>query len=94
QPIEQRKRARRLIAATKARLVGARAVDDDGEQAKPKKVVAAGTGMFVLKLGEARRPGIPFKVWVPPIEEASGIHDTDKRLNAANKEREKDEVAA
>lgn len=45
---------------------------------------AAGTGHFLLKLGEGRRPGIPFKVWVTAAERASGIHDTDRRLNAAH----------
>ncbi|MCW4356158.1 ATP-binding protein [Hoyosella sp. YIM 151337] len=58
--------------------------DSDGAA----KITAAGTGHFLLKLGEGRRPGIPFKTWMTPSERASGIHDTDVRLNAANKEKE------
>ncbi len=48
--------------------------------------LAAGTGHFLLKLGEGRRPGTPFKVWVPEAERAAGIHETDARLKAADRE--------
>ncbi|AEF43108.1 ATP-binding protein [Hoyosella subflava] len=63
-----------------------RANDGGGEEVP--KITAAGTGHFLLKLGEGRRPGIPFRTWMTPSERASGIHDTDVRLNAANKEAE------
>ena len=62
--------------------------------APERKPVAAGTGQFLLKLGEGRTPGIPFKVWVTPAERAAGIHDTDARLNAANAEDEQTGTAA
>lgn len=43
----------------------------------------SGMGHFLLKLGEGGRPGVPFRVWVTPSEKASGIHNTDEKLDAA-----------
>ncbi|MBY6438174.1 ATP-binding protein [Rhodococcus kroppenstedtii] len=43
----------------------------------------SGMGHFLLKLGEGGRPGVPFRVWVTPAEKASGIHNTDEKLDAA-----------
>lgn len=60
--------------------------DPDSPRADPLEQVRqrpSGVGHFLLKLGEGARPGVPFKVWVTPAEKASGIHDTDERLNAA-----------
>ncbi|MGW4482099.1 ATP-binding protein [Rhodococcus triatomae] len=57
------------------------------------KRTAAGVGHFLLKLGEGAAPGTPFKVWVPPVEAASGIHDTDARLRSADEDRGKDHAA-
>ena len=76
-PIDQ-KTARRRKAAAKAGIA---------EENMEKKPLAAGTGQFLLKLGEGKRPGTPFKVWVTPAEHASGIHATDNRLNAADADR-------
>jgi hypothetical protein len=49
--------------------------------------IAAGTGHFLLKLGEGRRPGTPFRVVVPEAEREAGIHETDARLTAADRDR-------
>lgn len=57
------------------------------------KPVAAGTGHFLIKLGEGRSPGIPFRVWVPPVEAAAGIHESDARLTAANRDQEQEAAA-
>lgn len=83
-PIDQKAERRRRFAAKSG-------VPDTELERKP---VAAGTGQFLLKLGEGRTPGIPFKVWVTPAERAAGIHDTDARLNAANAEDEQTGTAA
>ncbi|WP_072691477.1 ATP-binding protein [Rhodococcus marinonascens] len=86
-PIDQ-KTARRRKAAEKA------GVGPGSKQQTIADPVAAGTGQFLLKLGEGNRPGTPFKVWVPPVERESGIHNTDERLDAATKDRENAGVAA
>lgn len=87
-PIDQ-KVARRRKAAAKARRAAEKAgivsTVPDAAVADP---VAAGTGQFLLKLSEGNRPGTPFKVWVTPAERASGIHNTDERLEAAVKDRD------
>lgn len=65
-----------------------------GENRAPeRKRTAAGVGHFLLKLGEGATPGTPFKVWVPPAEEAAGIHDTDARLRSADEDRGKGAAA-
>ncbi|MFZ2178159.1 MAG: ATP-binding protein, partial [Rhodococcus sp. (in: high G+C Gram-positive bacteria)] len=93
-PIDQ-KTSRRRQAAEKVRLAAEKAglvsVSKTSTVVEP---VAAGTGHFLLKLGESKRPGAPFKVWVPPAERASGIHKTDERLDAATKDRDNTEFAA
>jgi hypothetical protein len=93
-PIDQ-KTSRRRQAAEKVRHAAEKAglvpVSKPTTVAAP---VAAGTGQFLLKLGESKRPGAPFKVWVPPAELASGIHNTDERLEAATKDRDYAEFAA
>lgn len=83
-PIDQ-KTARRRKFAAKAGIA---------ESSMEKKPVAAGTGQFLIKLGEGKRPGTPFKVWVTPAERAAGIHETDARLTAADDDRAASEVAA
>ncbi|KAF0956836.1 ATP-binding protein [Rhodococcus sp. T7] len=93
-PIDQ-KTARRRQAAEKVRLAAEEAgIVSAAKQAPVPNPVAAGTGQFLLKLGEGDRPGVPFKVWVTPAELASGIHNTDERLNAAVKDREHTGFAA
>ncbi len=70
------------------------AADDTVDTSAPEtKRTAAGVGQFLLKLGEGAAPGTPFKVWVPPAEEASGIHDTDARLRSADDDRGKEFAA-
>jgi len=65
-----------------------------GENPAPeRRRTAAGVGHFLLKLGEGATPGTPFKVWVPPAEEAAGIHDTDARLRSADEDRGKGAAA-
>ncbi|WP_137875589.1 ATP-binding protein [Rhodococcus sp. Q] len=72
-------------------------VDDvattDSSGAPVRKRTAAGVGHFLLKLGEGATPGTPFKVWVPPAEQAAGIHDTDARLRSADEDRGKKDAA-
>lgn len=91
-PIDQ-KNAKKNAARTALGSTGAdtEVVEEARAENKP---AAAGTGHFLLKLGEGRRPGIPFKVWVPPVEAASGIHHTDARLTAADSDRTRPEAAA
>ncbi|WP_416063831.1 ATP-binding protein [Rhodococcus indonesiensis] len=60
---------------------------NDGTAAVESTRTAAGVGHFLLRLGEGASPGTPFKVWVPPAEKDSGIHDTDARLRAADEDR-------
>ena len=80
-------------AVRQTRRRAAAGVDDAtvGEHARvpERKRTAAGVGHFLLKLGEGAQPGTPFKVWVPPAEEAAGIHDTDARLRSADEDRGK-----
>ncbi|GGK94120.1 hypothetical protein [Nocardia jinanensis] len=53
-----------------------------GEALKPGQVRPSppGTGKFLLKIGEDRRPGIPFHMEFTPAEKLSGIHDTNQRF--------------
>ncbi len=63
--------------------------EDTDRIAEPLEAVKqppSGMGHFLLKLGEGSRPGVPFRVWVTPAEKASGIHNTDERLDAAAEE--------
>ena len=86
-PIDQ-KNARIRRAAAKIREAAEKAgVVSTDKQLVIAGPLAAGTGQFLLKLGEGNRPGAPFKVWVTPAERASGIHNTDERLEAATKDR-------
>lgn len=54
-----------------------------GEALKPgqHRPPAPGTGKFLLKIGEDRRPGIPFQMEFTPSEKESGIHDTNQRFS-------------
>ncbi|MEV6768956.1 hypothetical protein AB0N05_10060 [Nocardia sp. NPDC051030] len=54
-----------------------------GEALKPgqQRPPAPGTGKFLLKIGEDRRPGIPFHMEFTPSEKESGIHDTNQRFS-------------
>ncbi|WP_459547016.1 hypothetical protein [Nocardia sp. X0981] len=54
-----------------------------GEALKPGQLRPAppGTGKFLLKIGEDRRPGIPFHMEFTAAEKLSGIHDTNQRFD-------------
>lgn len=54
-----------------------------GEALKPgqQRPPAPGTGKFLLKIGEDRRPGIPFHMEFTLSERESGIHDTNQRFS-------------
>lgn len=54
-----------------------------GEALKPGQIrpSAPGTGKFLLKIGEDRRPGIPFHMEFTYSERESGIHDTNTRFS-------------
>ncbi|MCX4091158.1 hypothetical protein [Nocardia sp. alder85J] len=54
-----------------------------GEALKPGQArpPAPGTGKFLLKVGEDRRPGIPFHMEFTPSEQDSGIHETNQRFS-------------
>ncbi|MFE6858033.1 hypothetical protein [Nocardia sp. NPDC057668] len=54
-----------------------------GEALKPGQLrpSAPGTGKFLIKIGEDRRPGIPFHMEFSPSEKESGIHDTNQRFS-------------
>lgn len=54
-----------------------------GEALRPGQVrpTPPGTGKFLLKIGEDRRPGIPFQMEFTESERASGIHDTNQRFS-------------
>ncbi|MGX1806943.1 hypothetical protein ACWIGI_14615 [Nocardia sp. NPDC055321] len=54
-----------------------------GEALKPgqQRPSAPGTGKFLIKIGEDRRPGIPFHMEFSPSEKESGIHDTNQRFS-------------
>lgn len=54
-----------------------------GEALKPgqQRPPAPGTGKFLLKIGEDRRPGIPFQMEFTLSERESGIHDTNQRFS-------------
>ncbi|MFE3192864.1 hypothetical protein ACFXHA_27905 [Nocardia sp. NPDC059240] len=54
-----------------------------GEALKPgqQRPPAPGTGKFLLKIGEDRRPGIPFHMEFTLSEKESGIHDTNQRFS-------------
>ncbi|MGW4355598.1 hypothetical protein ACWELJ_26265, partial [Nocardia sp. NPDC004582] len=54
-----------------------------GEALKPgqQRPPAPGTGKFLLKIGEDRRPGIPFHMEFTISERESGIHDTNQRFS-------------
>nr|WP_245663045.1 hypothetical protein [Nocardia inohanensis] len=54
-----------------------------GEALKPGQIrpPAPGTGKFLLKIGEDRRPGIPFHMEFTLSEKESGIHDTNSRFS-------------
>lgn len=53
-----------------------------GEALKPgqQRPSPPGTGKFLLKIGEDRRPGIPFHMEFTYSEKVSGIHDTNQRF--------------
>ncbi|WP_083864957.1 hypothetical protein [Nocardia brevicatena] len=53
-----------------------------GEALKPgqQRPSPPGTGKFLLKIGEDRRPGIPFHMEFTVAERESGIHDTNQRF--------------
>ncbi|WP_083874415.1 hypothetical protein [Nocardia paucivorans] len=53
-----------------------------GEALKPgqQRPSPPGTGKFLLKIGEDRRPGIPFHMEFTAAERESGIHDTNQRF--------------
>ncbi|WP_063062751.1 hypothetical protein [Nocardia sienata] len=53
-----------------------------GEALRPGQVRPSppGTGKFLLKIGEDRRPGIPFHMEFTAAEKLSGIHDTNQRF--------------
>lgn len=54
-----------------------------GEALQPGEVrpCPPGTGKFLLKIGEDRRPGIPFQMHLCFAEQVAGIHDTNTRFN-------------
>ncbi|WP_327150646.1 hypothetical protein [Nocardia sp. NBC_01329] len=54
-----------------------------GEALKPGQLRPSppGTGKFLLKIGEDRRPGIPFHMEFTAAEKLSGIHDTNQRFD-------------
>ncbi|WP_280330052.1 hypothetical protein [Nocardia wallacei] len=54
-----------------------------GEALKPGQArpPAPGTGKFLLKIGEDRRPGIPFHMEFTASERESGIHETNQRFS-------------
>ncbi|MFR9750239.1 hypothetical protein ACL02S_04280 [Nocardia sp. 004] len=54
-----------------------------GEALKPgqQRPSPPGTGKFLLKIGEDRRPGIPFHMEFTQSERESGIHDTNQRFS-------------
>ncbi|BAW07772.1 hypothetical protein [Nocardia seriolae] len=54
-----------------------------GDALKPGQTrpPAPGTGKFLLKIGEDRRPGIPFHMEFTLSERESGIHDTNQRFS-------------
>ncbi|WP_280277251.1 hypothetical protein [Nocardia wallacei] len=54
-----------------------------GEALKPGQArpPAPGTGKFLLKIGEDRRPGIPFQMEFTVSERESGIHETNQRFS-------------
>ncbi|MBO0854493.1 MAG: hypothetical protein J2P18_12080 [Nocardia sp.] len=54
-----------------------------GEALKPGQArpPAPGTGKFLLKIGEDRRPGIPFHMEFTASERDSGIHETNQRFS-------------
>ncbi|WP_227981734.1 hypothetical protein [Nocardia spumae] len=54
-----------------------------GEALKPGQArpPAPGTGKFLLKIGEDRRPGIPFQMEFTASEKESGIHETNQRFS-------------
>ncbi|MGW0251413.1 hypothetical protein ACWDYH_32775 [Nocardia goodfellowii] len=54
-----------------------------GEALKPgqQRPSPPGTGKFLLKIGEDRRPGIPFHMEFTLSERESGIHDTNSRFS-------------
>ncbi|MGN2637196.1 hypothetical protein ACTD5D_13595 [Nocardia takedensis] len=54
-----------------------------GEALKPgqQRPSPPGTGKFLLKIGEDRRPGIPFHMEFTQSEKDSGIHDTNQRFS-------------
>lgn len=54
-----------------------------GEALRPgeDRPPAPGTGKFLLKVGEDRRPGIPFHMEFTDSERASGIHETNQRFS-------------
>lgn len=83
------RKARRKAAVN----VAAASHDSAIDVGRETKRTAAGVGHFLLKLGEGAAPGTPFKVWVPPVEDASGIHDTDARLRSADADRGKEFAA-
>lgn len=83
------RQARRKAAVN----ITANSMDSANETVQETKRTAAGVGHFLLKLGEGASPGTPFKVWVPPVEAASGIHDTDARLRSADEDRGKEFAA-
>lgn len=58
-----------------------------GEALKPGQVRPSppGTGKFLLKIGEDRRPGIPFHMEFTLSEKESGIHDTNQRFDEFNR---------
>ncbi|MFE3544509.1 hypothetical protein ACFXK0_16240 [Nocardia sp. NPDC059177] len=54
-----------------------------GEALRPgqQRPAPPGTGRFLLKIGEDRRPGIPFHMEFTVSEKESGIHDTNQRFS-------------
>ncbi|WP_228538182.1 hypothetical protein [Nocardia sp. XZ_19_385] len=54
-----------------------------GEALKPgqQRPSPPGTGKFLIKIGEDRRPGIPFHMEFTLSERESGIHDTNSRFS-------------
>jgi len=54
-----------------------------GEALRPGQIRPSppGTGKFLLKIGEDRRPGIPFQMEFTESEKASGIHETNQRFS-------------
>ncbi|WP_280489911.1 hypothetical protein [Nocardia carnea] len=50
-----------------------------------------GVGMFLLKVGEDRSPGIPFHLVLTEVERAAGIHDTSSRYQRFGEHDDDDE---